>query len=127
MTLTLSGPTIAHPEWELVARSEDGAAYRHRRRPFTLIYSVAIESDGHVWIHLSMAHRDRTPTWVELMEAKDWLVGTDRYAYQVAPPRSVYVNINPNVLHLFACLDMDTPDGRILPEFSQIHAGHRTI
>jgi hypothetical protein len=116
------GPRLAHPDWQLVERGVDGEAYRHRRRPFTLIWSVAVQEDGEIWQHMSMAHRDRVPTWMELVEAKEWLMGTDTYAYQVAPPRRLYVNQNPNVLHLFrmvtgggAALDNA---GKVLPEFS---------
>ena len=113
------GPKLAHPDWRLVQRGEDGEAYQHRSRPFTLIWSVAVQEDGQIWQHMSMAHRDRPPTWVELVESKEWLMGTDTYAYQVAPPRRFYVNQNPNVLHLFRCVSSRPDDsGKILPEFS---------
>jgi hypothetical protein len=117
-------PLLAHPDWRIVQRSEDGAAYQHRHRPLTLIWSVAVEADGLLWQHMSMSHRDRTPTWAELIEAKEWLMGSETYAYQVAPPRAVYVNEHPYVLHLFRCLD---GDGRRLPEFSGVVAGKRSL
>lgn len=116
VSLVGHGPRLAHPDWRLVNRGEDGEAYLHRRRPLTLIWSVAIQEDGRTWQHLSVAHRDRPPTWMELVEAKEWLMGTDTYAYQVAPPRRLYVNQNPNVLHLFRLVDGG--GGQVLPEFS---------
>jgi hypothetical protein len=118
-------PHFAHPDWRLAERGFDGEAYQHRRSPLTLIWSVAIEADGRRWQHMSMAHRDRTPRWEELIAAKEWLMGGDCYAYQVAPPRAVYVNTNPNVLHLFRCLDAEA--GAVLPEFSGVVNGKRTL
>lgn len=109
-------PRLVHPDWRLVQAGEDGEAYQHRRRPLTLIWSVAEEKDGRWWQHLSVSHHDRPPTWVELVEAKEWVMGTDTYAYQVAPPRRFYVNQNPNVLHMFRLLDGGS--GGVLPEFS---------
>lgn len=119
-----AGPLVDHPEWRMIEQSQEGAAYRHRLWPMTLIWSVAREEDGRLWQHMSMAHRDRTPTWAELIGAKEWLMGTTTYAYQVAPPRAVYVNEHPNVLHLFRCLD---GDGCRLPEFSFIEDGERHL
>lgn len=121
---TLAAPRIAHPDWRLVERREDGAAYVNRRHPMTLICSIARESDGRLWEHISLAHRDRTPRWEELVAVKEWLVGTTTYAYQVVPPRAVYVNLHPNVLHLFRCLE---DDGRQLPEFSAVVDDRRTL
>jgi hypothetical protein len=115
-------PRLVHPEWRLVQRGEDGAAYQHRSRPMTMIWSVGREDDGRLWQHMSVSHRDRTPTWEELVAVKEWLMGTDTYAYQVAPPRGVCVNLHPNVLHLFRCLD-----GPVLPEFSAVVDGERTL
>lgn len=118
-------PRLAHPDWSIVQRGQDGAAYQHRRRSLTLIWSVAWESDGRLWQHMSMSHRDRMPRWDELVEAKEWLMGTETYAYQVAPPRSVYVNDHPHVLHLFRCIDASY--GQVLPEFSGLVDGRRTL
>lgn len=116
-------PSLVHPDWKFIRPANDGEAYVHRRRPMTLIWSVAAESDGNFWQHLSVAHKDRPPTWEEMVAAKEWVMGTDSYAYQVCPPRRLYVNIHPNVLHLFRRVGDGRPfhpadDGRVLPEFS---------
>ena len=47
-------------------------------------------------------------------EAKELFVGRDEFAYQVIPPRDQHVNIHPNVLHLWSCLD-----GSPLPDFTR--------
>src|SRR5262245_35963390 len=91
----LARPKLGHAHWRFVSRGQDGEAFAHNSRPMTLIWSVALESDGRWWQHLSIAHRDRVPRWEELVEAKEWVCGTSTYAFQVLPPRSRYVNLNP--------------------------------
>lgn len=51
--------------WKLVERRLDGEMYVHRHS--TLIVSVNVERDGHWWMHMSLARKDRLPTWAELM------------------------------------------------------------
>jgi hypothetical protein len=77
------------------------------------ILEVESHDDGRRWAHLSVSAQNpkRIPTWKELRWAKEHFLG-DRRAIQVLPPRSEYINIRPNVLNLYACLD-DNP----LPDF----------
>lgn len=57
---------------------------------------------------------------------KEIFVG-DRYAYAVWPPSDRYVNLQPNVLHLWAPWWPESVDG-VLPEFSRVlPSGDRTI
>jgi hypothetical protein len=104
-------PRIWPSGWKLLQRSADGYAAQHVRQ--TLIVSDAREGDGKVWRHLSLCGHGRLPTWGELVEAKELFCGTDAKAVQIIPPRSQYVNINPDTLHLFVCLDADP-----LPDFT---------
>lgn len=69
--------------------------------------------DGELWAHLSVSNvqKKRVPHWDELRWCKEYFLG-DRKAVQVLPPRAEYVNINPHVLHLYACLERDP-----LPDF----------
>lgn len=76
------------------------------------IVSAERESDGRMWLHVSVAHRDRMPSWDELRRIKSWLIGRDVRAIQVLPPESEYVNLHPFCLHLWQCLDADP-----LPDF----------
>lgn len=79
--------------------------------------------DGELWAHLSMSNirAKRVPSWKELRWCKEYFLG-DRKAVQVLPPRAEYVNINPHVLHLYACLERDPlPDFRgVSPSTGQI-------
>lgn len=106
-------PTVLPPSWELVARSPDGAKYVAELLGLAAIISCRVEDDGRPWIHLSVSHRARVPSWREMRECKEVFLA-DREAYSVLPPRARYVNIHPNVLHLFALLD----GASVLPDFT---------
>ena len=99
--------------WRLLFRSEDGARWERIFTGHTLILSGSVESDGRRWLHMSLAHPSRLPSWDELRSAKEWSLG-DIKAVQVLPPRREYVNIHPHCLHLFACIDADP-----LPDFTR--------
>jgi hypothetical protein len=107
-------PTVLPPAWECIERLVDGAKYRAKSRGLVAIISASFEDDGGPWLHLSVSARGRVPTWQELTWCKEVFLG-DREAYQVIPPRSRYVNINPHVLHLFAQLD----GASVLPDFTK--------
>lgn len=70
--------------------------------------------EGKVWHHISVSHRDRQPSWNEMSMVKGHFMGDHVEAYMIHPPKERFININPKVLHWFACLDH--PDG-ILPDF----------
>lgn len=110
-----SAPVVLPPAWELVERDHlGGAKYQARSRGLVAIISCSRELDGQFWLHLSVSHRNRVPTWDELRWCKEIFLG-DREAYQVMPPQSRYVNIMPTVLHMFALLD----GAAVLPDFTQ--------
>jgi hypothetical protein len=87
-----------------------GGFINHQRH-LAALFSVEREADGKRWIHVSVSHRDRVPTWDELRGAKDWLLGKDRWAISIFPVEAEYVNHHPYVLHLWHCLD-----GAVVPD-----------
>lgn len=102
--------------WYLIERRTDGARYRRLDvLRLTAIFSLAREVDGRRWLHLSVAHERRFPSWEELVDTKRQFVG-DRYAYQVFPTEERYVNRHQYCLHLFSCLDV--LEGMVLPDFT---------
>lgn len=107
-------PLVLPPAWVEVQRDSSGAKYVARSRSLVAIVSCAEERDGRWWMHLSVSHRSRVPTWQELAWCKEIFLG-DREAYQVLPPKERYVNIHPNVLHMFTRLDGDA----VLPDFTR--------
>jgi hypothetical protein len=100
--------------WTIFEVLPDGAQYVSRLLELGAILSCARENDGRAWLHLSVSHARRIPNWRELVSVKEMLLG-EREAYQVVPPKARYVNINPNVLHLFALLD---ETATALPDFT---------
>lgn len=100
--------------WRRIKYGEGGGGcYSHTLDALTAIISGATELDGKDWIHLSVSYRGRVPTWQEFKRTKEYFLG-DVYAYQVFPTVADYVNIHPNVLHLFHCLE-----GPQLPDFTR--------
>jgi len=53
--------------------------------------------------HISISCKERYPTWEEIKEAKQALMG-DSFAFQLFPPKSHYVNLQPNTFHLWRIL-----------------------
>lgn len=108
--------------WRVISRAADGVAWRV---PGGLRVIASRERhDDKVWVHLSMSHKSRMPTWPELVMMRDAVLGPDVEAYQICPPRSNYVNLHKDVLHLWACEDQ--PNG-VLPRFDGVIDGVRTI
>lgn len=106
-------PRVLPASYRVVETAEDGMKYM-RKDHMTVIASGATELDGRKWLHVSCAHPTRLPSWKELMEVKEIFIGRDRAAIQVIPPKAKHINIHPNCLHLWCCLD-----GEILPDFTQ--------
>lgn len=101
--------------WKLLERRGDGEQWlgRVRGQPLIAIWSIATEEDGQDWLHVSVSHKSRVPTWNEMSAVKALFVG-DRWAAQLHPPQDQYVNDHPNVLHLWSPLGAWP-----LPDFTQ--------
>jgi len=106
----------AGSRWRVVEEQMDGQRLVDSNRQLSLIWSIA-QYDGHAWLHVSIASPRRMPTWDELVEVKETLIGKEVEAYQVLPPRSRWVNQHPHCLHLFALAEGDG-DRAVLPDFS---------
>jgi hypothetical protein len=59
-------------------------------------------SDGGGWDHVSVSNAGGlTPTWDQMCEIKDLFWGDEDCVVQFHPPKSDYVNIKGNCLHLW--------------------------
>jgi len=105
-------PKVLTASWSVAKEGADGRMYLNQWG-LSVIVAFSIEQDGKRWAHFSVAHKKRLPTWDEFRDAKFMFLG-DLKAIQILPATKDYVNINPNCLHLFACLDGDT-----LPDFTR--------
>jgi len=90
----------------------DGFWENHKRN-LKVIASFMRYGDGRMWLHVSMSHPRRMPTYEELTYLKRHWFGDDRKCVMVLPPREEHVNIHPNCLHLYSCMDGDP-----LPDFT---------
>lgn len=106
-------PVWLPPGWRKIVDSIDGAKYRGPKG-LTVIVSAAVEEDDKPWLHVSVAHRDRLPSYEELKLVKAFFIGRDKYAIQVFSPESKHVNIHPNCLHLWCCLSSNP-----IPDFTR--------
>jgi hypothetical protein len=112
-------PMVLPAGWSILEQRLDGAAYMRTGDGLSVIVSAAQEQDGRQWLHVSCAKRKHLPSWEDLKDVKAIFVGRERVALQVLPQESRYININPYVLHLWACLDGDA-----VPDFAR---GGKTI
>lgn len=117
--LPFSLPGKLPPGWYCDEERLDGARWINVKRRLSVIVSVAVEQDGQTWVHASIAHPSRMPTYDDLAYLKRHWLGEDRKAIMVLPPESEHINIHKYALHLFCCLGTDT-----LPDFTH---GMRTI
>jgi hypothetical protein len=112
-------PQVLPPGWKCSRIAEDGAMYFNVHSEQSLILSGDTEQDGKRWIHLSTAFPTRQPTWDELVQLKEWILGRETKAIQIIPPRTQHVFIHPYIMHLFSCVDEDR-----LPDFTR---GRKTL
>ena len=114
-----TSPLVLPAGWTFHERGLDGFTATNGWG-LSIIATVATERDGAEWVHLSVAHRKRMPTWDEIRDARALVLG-DRESYIVLPPKDRYVNTHPNCLHVFACLDgPQLPDFRVDVEANQL-------
>lgn len=105
---------VLDPRWLSVMPPMRGLrAWANRSEHLTVICSAAPYDDGLWWIHFSMSGKRVLPSWEQLIRAKEAILGTESKAIQVLAPRSQWVNIHPNCLHLWVCLGKDP-----LPDFT---------
>lgn len=72
-----------------------------RSRGLQLIATVDAP-DGHgPWRHLSIAHKQRYPTWNEIREVRDWWFPADMEAVIVLPRAEEYVNDYETAFHVW--------------------------
>jgi hypothetical protein len=68
--------------------------------PLVIIANDACR-DSEWWEHVSASHRDRTPTWEEMVWLKDQFWNDDEVVVQFHPAKQNYVNWHSYCLHLW--------------------------
>ncbi len=90
----------------------DGWKMMHRNGTSSVIVSAAPFDDAW-YVHASMSHRDRLPSYDELKLLHQAAFG-DGWAYQVFAPPADHVNIHAYALHLWGRAD----GAPVLPDFT---------
>lgn len=80
-----------------------------------VLVSCLLEEDKEFWLHVSVSHPKRLPTYEELKTVKRIFIGDDRVALQVFPKASEHVNVHVYCLHLWCCASND----RRIPDFTR--------
>lgn len=103
-------PRVMPAGWKVIERRLDGIAVQ-RSDGLAVIMSSHEESDSRNWLHVSLSYAKRLPNYEDVKEVRALWTPRQLTALQVFPRLDEYVNVNPNVLHLWCCLDGDvTPD-----------------
>lgn len=101
------------PGWRRIPSYFGVAAFEHKTTLLRVLASVQVYHDKNAWLHVSMSHHDRLPTYEEMQKVKDVFVGRNNKAIQVFSPASEHVNVHPYCLHLWHCITANPiPDFR---------------
>lgn len=90
-----------------------GKVFEHKTMPLRVIITIPDDEgfiaycDGQEWIHVSVSHKDRLPSYQEMKEIKRVFIGDERMAISIWPKARVHVNIAKNCLHLWHRADAD--------------------
>lgn len=107
-------PSTPIKGWRLLAILMDGLVLQHDELSLRVILSVGLEEDGKTWLHFSLSHPDRLPTWEELRDISRMFWGEERMSIHVVPPKSKHVNLHSTAMHLWSCVD-----GPTIPDFTR--------
>lgn len=69
--------------------------------PFEGFKLQVIASDGDGWDHVSVSLQTRIPSWKQMCFVKDLFFEEEEIAIQLHPPKSKYINVHNNCLHLW--------------------------
>ncbi len=105
-------PTVLPPHWSMVELLRNGRRWA-TIKGMRIIASVGYELDNKWWVHISCSYTNRAPSWEELVEVRDVVLGKGTWALQFMAPEREHVNIHPHVHHIWHCLD-----GNPLPDFT---------
>jgi len=117
------GPKVLPKEWISMGgfgpagwayQKDDGLRVIMTIGPAMSLDPVSQQRCESEWLHVSFSRHKRIPDYGDMVEVKEIFIGKDLKAIMVLPAEKEHVNIHPNCLHLWACLDRDP-----LPDFTQ--------
>jgi hypothetical protein len=104
------------PTGSSVADGANGAFLIDSPEPGWRLALIASDGAENGWEHVSVhayrpraPHASRVPTWREMTFVKDLCWDDEDVVMQLHPARSTYVNVHPDVLHLWRPRDQTIP------------------
>ena len=76
-------------------------AYLVKDNSARILVSIDRLKNDEEWLHVSVSHPDRLPTWETLVKIKNIFVGLEGEAMMFFPKQSEYVNYHPYYMHLW--------------------------
>lgn len=70
---------------------------------------MVIASNGHGWEHVSVSHKNETPSWDVMQEIKDLFFTPYEAVMQLHPIKHEYVNNHEHCLHLWRPIEAEIP------------------
>lgn len=93
-------PLDLPPEWERFNEN----TFLNDLLGLTVTTTVGRHHDKKRWLHVSVSHRNRPPSWDDMRLVKELFVGTNRVALL---PSTEEARTHPHVLHMWSCLDAE--------------------
>lgn len=109
----LPDPPEMRKYWERLDRFGPlGYVYQHTQIPLRVIITMPEQGfiqdfNGEEWVHVSVSHEHRLPSYEEMKEVKRCFIGDHREAYSIWPKLRVHVNVASKALHLWHRADKD--------------------
>jgi len=101
------------PGWILHQQRLDGFSWVNPKRKLYVIASMLQTNDGGKWLHLSISHRKRIPTYDEMKYLKRHWAGPMEKAIEIHVADEEHYNYCERARHLWVSLDGDP-----LPDFT---------
>jgi hypothetical protein len=89
---------VDHPSY---VKAEEGSIEGAFIIPYGNKRLKVISGCGEGWDHVSVSLRHRIPTWQEMNWIKNLFFEDEDCVVQFHPPKSEYINVGKNVLHLW--------------------------
>lgn len=89
----------------------NSGAFRFQLSPTAEAFCIASDEGGweHVSVHIVEDGQKETPTWEEMCAIKAIFWDEEDTVLQYHPAKSQYVNVHPNVLHLWRPVGIEFP------------------
>jgi len=92
----------------------DATSWHNHKKGLAVLGGVE-EIDGEKWLHVSISHQKRMPTYDEMVYLKRHWFGNEATALEIHPPRSEHVNLHKFCRHLWTNLER-----RVVPDLRRV-------